>query len=63
MQSETGVLGRREDPVDVILQVQRAGFVLDRVSDMFFEESDDLTLEVGQIPNMTDRFFLVFKKP
>jgi len=47
------VLGRREDPVDVILQVQRAGFVLDRVSDMFFEESDDLTLEVGQIPNMT----------
>lgn len=63
MQAETGVLGRREDPVDVILQVQAAGFVLDRVSDMFFEESDDLTQEVGQIPNMTDRFFLVFKKP
>jgi hypothetical protein len=30
---------------------------------MFFEESDDLSKEVGQIPNMTDRFFLVFKKP
>ena len=63
MQPETGVLGRREDPVDVILQVQRAGFVLDRASTMFFEESDDLSKEVGQIPNMTDRFFLVFKKP
>lgn len=63
MQAETGELGRREDPVDVILQVQAAGFVLDRASDMFFQESDDLTQEVGKIPNMTDRFFLVFKKP
>jgi len=63
MIKETGVLGRREDPVDVILQVQAAGFVLDRVSDMFSKESDDLTQEVGKITNMTDRFFLVFKKP
>ncbi|PCJ23059.1 MAG: methyltransferase [SAR86 cluster bacterium] len=63
MQEETGATGRREDPVSVILQVQAAGFVLDRVSDMFFEASDDLTQEVGRIPNMTDRFFLVFKKP
>lgn len=63
MQEETRTLGRREDPVQVILQVQAAGFVLDRASDMFFQESDDLTQEVGQIPNMTDRFFLVFKKP
>ena len=44
-------------------QVQQAGFILDRVSDMFFQESDDLTKEVGEIPNMTDRFFLVFQKP
>lgn len=63
MQEETRVLGRREDPVTVIYQVQQAGFVLDRVSDMFFQGSDDLTKEVGEIPNMTDRFFLVFKKP
>jgi len=63
MQEETESLGRREDPVDVILQVQAAGFVLDRASDMFFEKSDDLTKEVGEIPNMTDRFFLIFKKP
>lgn len=63
MQTETSALSRREDPVDVILQVQAAGFVLDRTSDMFFEKSDTLTQEVGEIPNMTDRFFLVFKKP
>ena len=63
MQPEAGALGRREDPVDVILQVQAAGFVLDRSSNMFFEESDDLTQEVGRIANMTDRFFFVFKKP
>lgn len=63
MKEETRTLGRREDPVDVILQVQAAGFVLDRASAMFFQESDDLTQEVGEIPNMTDRFFLVFKKP
>ncbi|MDG2422068.1 MAG: methyltransferase [Gammaproteobacteria bacterium] len=63
MESNNGANGRREDPVSVIHEVQRAGFVLDRVSDMFAKESDDLSLEVGQIPNMTDRFFLVFRKP
>lgn len=63
MQPEEGPLFRREDPVDVIVQVQAAGFVLDRVSDMFYQNSDDLSQEVGQIPNMTDRFFLVFTKP
>ena len=63
MEDENRALARREDPVDVIIQVQAAGFVLDRQSDMFFEKSDDLTKEVGEISNMTDRFFLVFRKP
>jgi len=63
MQDENRATSRREDPVDVIVQIQAAGFVLDRVSDMFYQESDDLTQEVGRIPNMTDRFFFVFKKP
>ena len=49
--------------MSVIHEVQQAGFVLDRVSDMFAQGSDDLSQEVGQIPNMTDRFFLVFRKP
>lgn len=63
MADETGATGRREDPVSVIFQVLQAGFELDKVSDMFFEESDDLTQEVGSIANMTDRFFFVFTKP
>jgi predicted methyltransferase len=63
MEDENRALARREDPVDVIIQVQAAGFVLDRQSDMFFEKNDDLTKEVGEISNMTDRFFLVFRKP
>ena len=63
MEQEDRTNFRREDPVDVIYQVQNAGFVLDRVSNMFSEPSDELDKEVGQIPNMTDRFFLVFRKP
>ena len=63
MEQEDRTNFRREDPVDVIYQVQNAGFVLDRVSNMFSEPSDDLGKEVGQIPNMTDRFFLIFRKP
>lgn len=54
---------RREDPVSVIYQVLQAGFELDRISDMFAQPTDALDLEVGQIPNMTDRFFFVFRKP
>ena len=63
MEPEDRANFRREDPVSVIYQVQQAGFMLDRVSDMFAKPSDALDQEVGQIPNMTDRFFLVFKKP
>ena len=63
MEANDGANGRREDPVAVIHEVQQAGFVLDRVSDMFAQASDDLSQEVGQIANMTDRFFLVFRKP
>ncbi len=38
----------------------------DEGEDYYFEMAiriDDLTKEVGQIANMTDRFFFVFKKP
>jgi predicted methyltransferase len=64
-QPETRMLGRREDPVQVILEVQDAGFELEKSSDMFFRESDALNLEVGHesVAGQTDRFFLVFKKP
>lgn len=65
MAPETRLLGRREDPVKVILEVQAAGFVLEKQSDMFFKENDGLDLEVGNraVSGQTDRFFLVFKKP
>jgi len=66
MQAEDdGPLFRREDPVKVILDVQAAGFVLEKASDMFYSAADGLNLEVGDpsITNRTDRFFLVFKKP
>jgi len=64
-QPETRVLGRREDPVQVILEVQSAGFELEKSSDMFFKPDDGLDLEVGNeaVRGKTDRFFLVFKKP
>ncbi|MEX1034270.1 MAG: methyltransferase [Cellvibrionaceae bacterium] len=65
MQPETRILGRREDPVQVILEVQAAGFQLEKASDMFLRENDDLTQEVGHesVTGQTDRFFLVFQKP
>jgi predicted methyltransferase len=66
MQAESdGPLYRREDPVKVILEVQAAGFVLEKSSDMFYSPADALNLEVGDasVTNRTDRFFLVFRKP
>jgi predicted methyltransferase len=65
MQPETRVLGRREDPVQVILEVQEAGFELEKASDLFLNEKDGLDLEVGNeaVAGQTDRFFLVFQKP
>lgn len=65
MQPETRLLGRREDPVQAILQVQAVGFELEKASDMFFRENDALDLEVGHasVTGRTDRFFLVFNKP
>jgi len=65
MAPETKELGRREDPVKVILEVQAAGFVLEKSSDMFYRPDDELRYEVGRktVTGNTDRFTLVFKKP
>ncbi len=65
MAPETRELGRREDPVKVILEVQAAGFVLEKQSDMFYRPDDQLRYEVGRktVSGNTDRFTLVFKKP
>jgi len=65
MIAETRELARREDPVAVILDVQKAGFVLEKSSNMFSRPDDELRYEVGRktVTGNTDRFTLVFKKP
>lgn len=65
MQRESHELRRREDPVKVILEVQAAGFILEKQSDMFYRPDDQLLYEVGRktVKGNTDRFTLVFKKP
>ena len=63
MQPEEAPLGRREDPVQVIVEVQAAGFALEKASDMFYRPVDTLDKEVREFRGQTDRFFLVFKKP
>jgi predicted methyltransferase len=63
MQPEEPPLSRREDPVQVIVEVQAAGFVLEKTSDMFYRPVDSLDKEVGEFRGRTDRFFFVFKKP
>jgi len=65
MAPETREMARREDPVKVILEVQAAGFVLEKSSDMFYRPDDELRFEVGRksVTGNTDRFTLVFRKP
>ncbi len=63
MQPEEAEMGRREDPVEVIVEIQAAGFMLEKVSDMFYRPVDTLDKEVREFRGQTDRFFLVFKKP
>jgi predicted methyltransferase len=65
MIDESRELSRREDPVTVILEVQKAGFILEKSSNMFSRPDDELIYEVGRktVTGNTDRFTLVFKKP
>lgn len=65
MAPETHELRRREDAVQVILEVQAAGFLLEKSSDMFYRPDDELQYEVGRktVTGNTDRFTLVFRKP
>lgn len=56
---------RREDPIAVLTEVLRAGFELEKSSDMFYRPDDTLAYEVGRktVTGNTDRFFFVFRKP
>jgi len=65
MAPESFELRRREDPVKAILEIQAAGFKLEKSSDIFYRPDDELIYEVGRktVTGNTDRFFLVFRKP
>lgn len=65
MAPETEELRRREDVVNVIIEVQGSGFELEKSSDIFYRPDDELRYEVGRksVTGNTDRFALVFKKP
>ncbi len=56
---------RRADPVQVIMEVQSAGFELVDATDLFFRADDELRYEVGRrsVKGNTDRFSLLFRKP
>lgn len=56
---------RREDPIRVIKEVQNAGFVFTKYSNMFYRPGDDLSLELRRrsVIGNSDRFFFVFHKP
>lgn len=56
---------RRMDPVEIIKEVQAAGFKLVDYSDLHYRPDDELRWEVGRktVTGNTDRFTLLFKKP
>lgn len=56
---------RRTDVVDIILEVQAAGFELVDSSNLHYRPDDELRYEVGRksVTGNTDRYTLLFRKP
>lgn len=65
MEPEYRENGRREDPVQVIKELQEAGFKFVDYSTVHYKPDDELRYEVGRasVTGNTDRFTLLFKKP
>lgn len=65
MEEDSGENRRRADPVQIIKEVQAAGFVFEDYSDLHFRLDDELRYEVGRrsVAGNTDRFTLRFRKP
>ncbi|MCH7743887.1 MAG: class I SAM-dependent methyltransferase [Proteobacteria bacterium] len=65
MQPITREVRRRMDPIDIIKEVQAAGFVLEDYSTLHYRPDDELRYEVGRktVTGNTDRFTLRFRKP
>jgi len=58
-------VSRRMDPVEIIKEVQEAGFQLVDYSDLHYRPDDELAYEVGRatVRGNSDRFTLLFRKP
>ncbi|MCZ6829163.1 MAG: methyltransferase [Gammaproteobacteria bacterium] len=56
---------RRFDPVQAILEVQAAGFVLEAISDLHYRPDDSLQFDTQRatVKGNSDRFTLLFRKP
>lgn len=65
MQEDSTEVWRRMDPVQIIKEVQAAGFELVDYSTLHYRPDDELRYEVGRktVTGNTDRFTLLFKKP
>jgi len=56
---------RRMDPVEMILEIESAGFAFVDWSDLHYRPDDELRYEVGRrtVTGNTDRFTFLFRKP
>lgn len=65
MEPMTAETRRRADVVQIIKEVQAAGFELVDYSDLHYRPDDELRYEVGRatVTGNTDRFTLLFRKP
>jgi len=65
MEADNNENRRRIDPVQVIKEVQAAGFEFVDYSDLHFRADDELEYEVGRrsVSGNTDRFTFLFRKP
>ena len=65
MEPMTAENRRRADVVQIIKEVQAAGFELVDYSDLHYRPDDELRFEVGRasVTGNTDRFTLLFRKP
>ena len=65
MQPDHEEVWRRMDPVEMILEIEAAGFELLASSDLHYRPDDELRYEVGRatVTGNTDRFTLLFRRP
>lgn len=65
MEADHGEVWRRMDPVEMIHEIEAAGFDFVDWSDLHYRPDDELRYEVGRksVTGNTDRFTLLFQKP